>query len=106
MLADFDEDGSLSLPEFLIAMHLIQAKRNGSQLPETTPDGLLPRQLKETDITPISDADAKAYGAAFKKLDLDATGYLAGVCLGSQKLHWFSGSSVQVNLPVKCTHML
>lgn len=59
-------------------MHLIQAKRSGGQLPESTPEGLLPRQLKSADIPPITETDAKAYAGAFKKLDTNGKGMLSG----------------------------
>eukprot|EP00117_Sycon_ciliatum_P033549 scpid7299/ scgid1623/ Epidermal growth factor receptor substrate 15; Protein AF-1p len=77
-LADFDEDGSLSLPEFLIAMHLIKVKLSGAELPESTPEGLLPRQLRADEIPAISEAEMKAYVAAFEKLDSESSGFIQG----------------------------
>ncbi|KAI7898594.1 P-loop containing nucleoside triphosphate hydrolase protein [Cokeromyces recurvatus] len=44
-LADFDNDGYMDIDEFSIAMHLIQAARNGAtQLPERLPPTLMPKR--------------------------------------------------------------
>ena len=40
-LSDITRDGSLSLPEFLVAMHLVVAKRNNISLPTSLPPPLL-----------------------------------------------------------------
>lgn len=41
-----DCDGALTLPEFCAAFHLVVARKNGYQLPETLPDTLLPDYLQ------------------------------------------------------------
>lgn len=41
-LADVDKDGFLDAEEFALAMHLINIKINGNDLPSELPDHLLP----------------------------------------------------------------
>lgn len=41
-----DCDGALTLPEFCAAFHLVVARKNGYQLPETLPETLLPDYLQ------------------------------------------------------------
>lgn len=41
-----DCDGALTLPEFCAAFHLVVARKNGYQLPETLPETLLPEYLQ------------------------------------------------------------
>lgn len=45
-LSDVDCDGALTLPEFCAAFHLVVARKNGYQLPETLPETLLPEYLQ------------------------------------------------------------
>lgn len=45
-LSDVDCDGALTLPEFCTAFHLVVARKNGYQLPETLPETLLPEYLQ------------------------------------------------------------
>ncbi|CAE7183600.1 Ehd1 [Symbiodinium pilosum] len=46
-LADVDKDGFLTLPEYAIAMHLVQMKLDGQDLPTTLPQEMLPEELKD-----------------------------------------------------------
>ena len=41
-LADVDQDGALDADEFALAMHLINIKLEGYDLPEDLPDHLVP----------------------------------------------------------------
>lgn len=41
-LADIDKDGLLDMDEFALAMHLIQIKIDGHEIPSELPDHLLP----------------------------------------------------------------
>lgn len=45
-LSDVDCDGALTLAEFCAAFHLVVARKNGYQLPETLPETLLPEYLQ------------------------------------------------------------
>lgn len=45
-----DCDGALTLPEFCAAFHLVVARKNGYQLPETLPETLLPDYLQAGNI--------------------------------------------------------
>ncbi|XP_029459047.1 actin cytoskeleton-regulatory complex protein PAN1-like [Rhinatrema bivittatum] len=42
-LSDFDKDGALTLDEFCAAFHLVVARKNGYDLPETLPEILMPK---------------------------------------------------------------
>jgi len=41
-LSDIDADGSLDIEEFALAMHLINVKLDGYELPNVLPDHLIP----------------------------------------------------------------
>ncbi|OXB80347.1 UNVERIFIED_CONTAM: hypothetical protein H355_012780 [Colinus virginianus] len=52
-LSDVDCDGALTLPEFCAAFHLVVARKNGYQLPETLPETLLPDYLQAASLKPL-----------------------------------------------------
>ncbi|KAF4797898.1 RalBP1-associated Eps domain-containing protein 2 [Turdus rufiventris] len=54
-LSDVDCDGALTLPEFCTAFHLVVARKNGYQLPETLPETLLPEYLQAACLKPVRD---------------------------------------------------
>ncbi|XP_061220503.1 ralBP1-associated Eps domain-containing protein 2 isoform X3 [Neopsephotus bourkii] len=54
-LSDVDCDGALTLPEFCAAFHLVVARKNGYQLPETLPETLLPEYLQAASLKPMCD---------------------------------------------------
>ncbi|XP_027494002.1 ralBP1-associated Eps domain-containing protein 2 isoform X3 [Corapipo altera] len=54
-LSDVDCDGALTLPEFCAAFHLVVARKNGYQLPETLPETLLPEYLQAASLKPMLD---------------------------------------------------
>ncbi|KAG8451736.1 hypothetical protein GDO86_003797 [Hymenochirus boettgeri] len=53
-LSDVDCDGSLTLAEFCTAFHLIVARKNGYDVPETLPQTLLPDNIQTVSLKPIS----------------------------------------------------
>ncbi|XP_051491499.1 ralBP1-associated Eps domain-containing protein 2 isoform X2 [Apus apus] len=54
-LSDVDCDGALTLAEFCAAFHLVVARKNGYQLPETLPETLLPEYLQAASLKPVCD---------------------------------------------------
>ncbi|NXU00733.1 REPS2 protein, partial [Buphagus erythrorhynchus] len=54
-LSDVDCDGALTLPEFCAAFHLVVARKNGYQLPDTLPETLLPEYLQAACLKPMHD---------------------------------------------------
>uniref|UniRef100_A0A8C9EIU8 RALBP1 associated Eps domain containing 2 n=1 Tax=Pavo cristatus TaxID=9049 RepID=A0A8C9EIU8_PAVCR len=54
-LSDVDCDGALTLPEFCAAFHLVVARKNGYQLPETLPETLLPDYLQAASLKPLRE---------------------------------------------------
>ncbi|XP_056412790.1 ralBP1-associated Eps domain-containing protein 2 isoform X2 [Hyla sarda] len=60
-LSDVDCDGALTLAEFFAAFHLIVAKKNGYDLPDTLPKTLLSEILKPTPVKPSTDGVYEAY---------------------------------------------
>merc|ERR1719343_880907 len=59
-LADVDRDGALTLPEYALAMHLINMKLQGQDVPIELPDEMLPLELQP----PRGLADPAAMAAA------------------------------------------
>ncbi|KAG9492669.1 hypothetical protein GDO78_000913 [Eleutherodactylus coqui] len=60
-LSDVDCDGALTRAEFFAAFHLIVAKKNGYDLPDTLPKTLLSEILNPTPIKPGTDGVYEAY---------------------------------------------
>jgi len=46
-LSDVDKDGFLDMDEFALAMHLIQVKLEGHDLPADLPDHLIPPSKRD-----------------------------------------------------------
>lgn len=46
-LSDIDKDGFLDSDEFALAMHLIQVKLDGHDIPSTLPDHLIPPSKRQ-----------------------------------------------------------
>jgi len=59
-LADVDRDGALTLPEYALAMHLINMKLQGQDVPIELPDEMLPMEIQP----PRGLADPAAMAAA------------------------------------------
>ncbi|XP_071992415.1 ralBP1-associated Eps domain-containing protein 2 isoform X1 [Engystomops pustulosus] len=60
-LSDVDCDGALTLAEFFAAFHLIVARKNGYDLPDTLPKNLLSEIIKPTPVKPGTDGLYEAY---------------------------------------------
>ncbi|KAM4796499.1 ralBP1-associated Eps domain-containing protein 2 [Rhinophrynus dorsalis] len=60
-LSDVDCDGALILSEFCAAFHLIVARKNGYDLPDTLPQTLLSEILQAASLKPITDGVYEAY---------------------------------------------
>ncbi|KAM3935592.1 ralBP1-associated Eps domain-containing protein 2 isoform 2-T2 [Leptodactylus fuscus] len=60
-LSDVDCDGALTLAEFFAAFHLIVARKNGYDLPDTLPNTLLSEILTPTAVKPGTDGVYEAY---------------------------------------------
>lgn len=57
-----DCDGALTLPEFCAAFHLVVARKNGYQLPETLPETLLPEYLQAGNVSAAGHVPAATLG--------------------------------------------
>ncbi|KAM4047340.1 ralBP1-associated Eps domain-containing protein 2 isoform 2-T2 [Anomaloglossus baeobatrachus] len=60
-LSDVDCDGALTLAEFFAAFHLIVARKNGYDLPDTLPKTLLSEIVKPTPVNPGTDGVYEGY---------------------------------------------
>ncbi|XP_075051188.1 ralBP1-associated Eps domain-containing protein 2 isoform X2 [Mixophyes fleayi] len=60
-LSDVDCDGALILPEFCAAFHLIVARKNGYDLPDTLPKTLLSEILQSASLKPSTDGVYETY---------------------------------------------
>lgn len=47
-MSDVDKDGQLSMEEFAIGMHFVEAAKTGKPLPSILPSDLLPQQFKKS----------------------------------------------------------
>ncbi|XP_073471286.1 ralBP1-associated Eps domain-containing protein 2 isoform X1 [Aquarana catesbeiana] len=60
-LSDVDCDGALTLSEFCAAFHLIVARKNGFDLPDTLPKNLLSEIIQSASLKPSTDGMYEAY---------------------------------------------
>ncbi|XP_073430231.1 ralBP1-associated Eps domain-containing protein 2 isoform X6 [Dendrobates tinctorius] len=60
-LSDVDCDGALTLAEFFAAFHLIVARKNGYDLPDTLPKTLLSEIVNPTPVNPGTDGVYEGY---------------------------------------------
>ncbi|XP_018417222.1 PREDICTED: ralBP1-associated Eps domain-containing protein 2 isoform X1 [Nanorana parkeri] len=60
-LSDVDCDGALTLAEFCAAFHLIVARKNGFDLPDTLPKNLLSEIIQPASLKPSTDGMYEAY---------------------------------------------
>lgn len=60
-LSDVDCDGALTLAEFCAAFHLIVARKNGFDLPDTLPKNLLSEIIQPASLKPSTDGIYEAY---------------------------------------------
>ncbi|XP_072262805.1 ralBP1-associated Eps domain-containing protein 2 [Pyxicephalus adspersus] len=60
-LSDVDSDGALTLAEFCAAFHLIVARKNGYDLPDTLPKNLLSEIVQSASLKPGTDGVYEAY---------------------------------------------
>ncbi|XP_031567519.1 trichohyalin-like isoform X2 [Actinia tenebrosa] len=75
-LADISRDNLLDVSEFATAMHLIQLRLRGSELPEKLPTSLTPVRATLTVVPPMSTEEWNAYYKTFVWKDANASGFL------------------------------
>ncbi|XP_062509285.1 epidermal growth factor receptor substrate 15-like [Corticium candelabrum] len=73
-ISDVDGDGSLSVGEFTVAMHLINARLSGRELPPGLPPAIRP--CMDRTIPGVTKKDYDAYVKAFNELDRNGRGSL------------------------------
>jgi hypothetical protein len=71
-----DGDGALNVGEFTVAMHLINAKLSGRELPKGLPPSIRP--CVDKSIPGVTTKDYETYVKAFHELDKNQTGSLTG----------------------------
>ena len=77
-LADVSRNNKLDTSEFAVAMHLIQSRLKGTDIPEKLPGTLAPGKLPQVNIPVMSEEEKQAYEKAFKwKTDVK-TGHIDG----------------------------
>lgn len=76
-ISDVDGDGALNVGEFTVAMHLINAKLSGRELPRGLPPSIRP--CMDRMIPGVTSKDYETYVKAFIELDKNQTGNLTGL---------------------------
>ena len=78
-LADITRDNILDISEFIVAMHLIQSRLRGMEIPQKLPQNLMPIGVTQLEVPAMSQAEKDAYDRAFAWRDNDKTGFLSGM---------------------------
>ena len=68
----------MDLSEFAVAMHLIQSRLKGTDIPLKLPETLTPNHVPHVSIPVISAEEKAAYERAFRWKNNDKTGYIDG----------------------------
>lgn len=82
-LADISRDNLLDVSEFATAMHLIQQRLRGSEIPEKLPTSLTPVRATLTIVTPMSTEEWNAYNKTFVWKDANNSGFLDSMYIQS-----------------------
>lgn len=77
-LADVSRNNKLDIAEFAVAMHLIQSRLKGTDIPLKLPETLSPKHLPRISIPFISEEEKAAYERAFTWKNGHKTGYIDG----------------------------
>lgn len=77
-LADVSRNNKLDIAEFAVAMHLIQSRLKGTDIPLKLPKTLSPKHLPRISIPFISVEEKAAYERAFRWKNDHKTGYIDG----------------------------
>ena len=68
----------LDISEFAVAMHLIQSRLKGTDIPDRLPQSLAPTHLPPVNIPALSQKEKEAYEKAFMWKNNVKTGYIDG----------------------------
>ena len=80
----------LDIFEFAIAMHLIQSRLKGINIPDKLPETLVPANLPHVNIPALLPEEEEAYEKTFKWKNNAKTGYIDGEsCIVICKLSTF-----------------
>ena len=77
-LADVSRNNMLDVSEFAVAMHLIQSRLKGVNIPERLPETLPPVSGPRIEVPAILRDERYAYKKAFLWKDKACTGYIDG----------------------------
>ena len=68
----------LDISEFAVAMHLIQSRLKGIDIPDKLPETLVPANLPHVNIPALLQEEKEAYEKAFMWKNNAKTGYIDG----------------------------
>lgn len=75
-LADVTRNNMLDISEFAVAMHLIQSRLKGTDIPEKLPETLAPAYFPHITVPPLSQEEKEAYEKAFMWKTSAKTGHV------------------------------
>ena len=71
-------NNKLDISEFAVAMHLIQSRLKGTDIPLKLPETLAPSHVPHVSIPVVSKEEKAAYEKAFMWKNNEKTGYIDG----------------------------
>lgn len=74
-------NNKLDISEFAVAMHLIQSRLKGTDIPLKLPETLAPTHVPHVNIPVVSEEEKSAYEKAFMWKNNEKTGYIDGKAL-------------------------
>ena len=77
-LADVTRNNMLDISEFAVAMHLIQSRLKGTDIPEKLPETLAPAYFPHITVPALSQEEKEAYEKAFMWETSAKTGHVDG----------------------------
>ena len=87
-------NNKLDIAEFAIAMHLIQSRLKGTDIPLKLPETLSPTHLPHVSIPAVTEEEKAVYEKAFMWKNNEKTGYIDG------KAAWGVGITFLLSGPV------
>ena len=78
-LADVTRDNVLDISEFAVALHLIQSRLRGMDIPKTLPQNLMPIHIPQLVVPAMTQEERDAYEKTFAWKDKDKNRLLDGM---------------------------
>ena len=101
-LADVARNNKLDIAEFAVAMHLIQSRLKGTDIPLKLPETLAPTYLPHVNIPAVTEGEKAVYEKTFLWKNNEKTGYIDGKVVSSVPISFLLSGPAVIGSCVFC----